>query len=454
MAGSLREWTDLCKYQAGPYMSDSAWLDEMFRHESIPMPSQTAGSHISQAQHNNEVAIFPWRENGARSSKTSFHVEKKRGSQKAFLTRNVDLDRIFIELLNVSCQQWFLRPRMPPQGYKDQPWRHLMPYDIIFESNFTKLDTDEVFEETFRLGITDDFRLTGYAEISSMLYLEGPEGKEELTQQVMSLLLLQLDEALIHPLSFYSLHYPDGSTRVWGRGSGNHADVLLLPDFGCALETDLEVKSKEIYKALQRFGEKREPATSEIRRSLENAYRLIEIRKDLFAKRLIAKAAEDAVCCQAALQAPQEGIVDLTNSINQEPGSEEICTLTVPCGDQYWSPTSSGGSLPESWKGTAEEDDEDEKGSAAGQSADHIPGRISISRLPPTGMESPPTGMEPPTPTYSPDFEPREEGRPQIKSSASSTAADFRLRLHELESLQKLEKLLRLLVMQQLARHR
>ena len=193
---------------------------------------------------------------------------------------------------------------------------------------------------------------------------------------------------------------------------------------------------------------------SEIRRSLENAYRLIEIRKDLFAKRLIAKAAEDAVCCQAALQATQEGIVDLTNSINQEPGSEEICTLTVPCGDQYWSPTSSGGSLPESWKGTAEEDDEDEKGSAAGQSADHIPGRISISRLPPTGMESPPTGMEPPTPTYSPDFEPREEGRPQIKSSASSTAADFRLRLHELESLQKLEKLLRLLVMQQLARHR
>ena len=177
-------------------------------------------------------------------------------------------------------------------------------------------------------------------------------------------------------------------------------NIDLVKDLWFAPLTSEEAMSTEIYQALQRMHKKGEPGASEARRSLESLFRQVKRRQDLLAKailemkkRLIAKAAEDAVVYKAALQAPQEGIIDLTNSINQEPDSEYICTPTLPCWDQYCSPTSPGGSLTETWKGTSEEDDEDEKcsaagSSAAGSSADRKPMSMSMS----TARTQPPLG--------------------------------------------------------------
>ena len=176
-------------------------LEAMFRHEPITMPGETAGIGIAKVQ-----------------------LQKERRTPIAYLTQNVSLDRLFDMLLNLKDnQKWFFQPRIHQEGYKDQPWSHFMPYDIIFDCQWRNVGTDdeEPYFETYTLGITDKlYKLPRGSGICCMLYLQGPEdGNEERNREEMNRLLVQLDEALIHPYAMCALRYSDGSKRMWGKGS-------------------------------------------------------------------------------------------------------------------------------------------------------------------------------------------------------------------------------------------
>ena len=122
------------------------------------------------------------------------------------LTHRIDIDRIFRLFLGIPE---FLKPRIPPCGYKSKPWMHMNPYEIHFEHVRVKLP-DGTYP-TFILGITDH----NIISCECCMYLNGLQGNHE----VMSRVAYHLDEGLVEPWSALTLTYRTGRSRLWGRGS-------------------------------------------------------------------------------------------------------------------------------------------------------------------------------------------------------------------------------------------
>ena len=155
---------------------DRKVVQAMFRHQSISLPGEVAGDE------------------------GTLQILKSRKFAKIFLTRLVDLDLIYHMLLtSPQSRQWFMNPRMPPVGYKRQPWRSLIPYELLFDSTWTIPSEEEEQTRqirTYTLGITDQ-NMEKYPGTGCMLYLKSAQGADV----VMARLLGQLDEGLIHPFS-------------------------------------------------------------------------------------------------------------------------------------------------------------------------------------------------------------------------------------------------------------
>ena len=251
-------------------------------------------------RHEGEVSVFSGSEIAGNEG-TLVQIHKKQRVPKVPLTRHVDLDWLYRMLLtSPHTLPWFFNPHMPQQGYKDQPWRHLMPYEIKFDclwliNNFPKLTT-------YTLGITDK-KLVNLPGICCMLYLKEAEG----AQEVMNRLLCHIDEGLIHPSSRCLLRYPDGATRFWGKGTQRVLDHVKYNEI---TNPESDVASIAIHKALEVLSKKGEPRTSELRRTLERLFRQVKYRHALWSKGTTSmkqvlnhKVAADAEADAASLSA-------------------------------------------------------------------------------------------------------------------------------------------------------